>query len=46
MALAVEGAISVLFGEGRPAKEHVTRLLGKIMKVLKTEVVEIEEEEE
>jgi len=42
----VEGAIRVLFGGERPGKEHATRLLGKIMKVLKAEVVEVEEEEE
>jgi len=29
-----------------PGKEHATRLLGKIMQVLKAEVVEVEEEEE
>lgn len=45
-ALAVEGAMRVLFGGERPGKEHATRLLGKIMKVLKAEVVEVEEEEE
>jgi len=45
-ALAVEGAMRVLFGGERPGKEHATRLLGKIMKVLKSEVVEVEEEEE
>jgi len=45
-ALAVEGAMKVLFGGERPGKEHATRLLGKIMKVLKAEVVEVEEEEE
>jgi len=45
-ALAVEGAMRVLFGGERPGKEHATRLLGKIMKVLKAKVVEVEEEEE
>jgi len=44
-ALAVEGAMRVLFGGQRSGKEHATRLLGKIMKVLKAEVVEVEEEE-
>jgi len=45
-ALAVEGAMRVLFGGERPGKEHATRLLRKIRKVLKAEVVEVEEEEE
>jgi len=45
-ALAVEGAMRILFGGERPGKENATRLLGKIMKVLKAEVVEVEEEEE
>jgi len=45
-ALAVEGAMRVLLGGERPGKEHATRLLGKIMKVLKAELVEVEEEEE
>jgi len=45
-ALAVEGAMRVLFRGERPGKEHATRLLEKIMKVLKAEVVEVEEEEE
>jgi len=45
-ALVVEGAMRVLFGGERLGKEHATRLLGKIMKVLKAEVVEVEEEEE
>jgi len=45
-ALAVEGAMRVLFGGERPMKEQATRLLGKIMKVLRAEVVEVEEEEE
>jgi len=45
-ALVVEGAMRVLFGGERPGKEHATRLLGKIMKVLQAEVVEVEEEEE
>jgi len=45
-ALAVEGAMRVLFGGERPGKEHANRMLGKIMKVLKAEVVEVEEEEE
>ena len=44
--LAVEGAMRVLFGGERPGKEHATRLVGKIMKVLKVKVVEVEEEEE
>jgi len=45
-ALGVDGAMRVLFGGERPGKEHATRLLGKIMQVLKAEVVEVEEEEE
>ena len=45
-ALAVEGAMRVLFGGERPGKKHATRLLGKIMKVLKAEVVEVKEEKE
>jgi len=45
-ALAVEGAIRVLFGGESPRKEHTTRLLWKIMKVLKAEVLEVEEEEQ
>jgi len=44
--LAVEEAMKVLFGGERLGKEYATRLLGKIMKVLKAEVVEVEEEEE
>jgi len=36
----------VLFGGERSGKEHATRLLGNIMKVLKAEVVEVEEAEE
>jgi len=45
-ALAVEEAIRVLFGGERPGQEHATRLLEKIIKVLKVEVVEVEKEEE
>jgi len=44
--LAVEGAMRVLFVGERLGKEHTTKLLQKIMKVLKAEVVEVEEEEE
>jgi len=39
--LEVEGAMRILFGGERLGKEHATRLLGKIMKVLKAEVVEV-----
>jgi len=45
-ALAVEGAMRVLFGGERPGKEHASWVMEKIMKVLKVEVVEVEEEEE
>ena len=38
-ALAVEGVVRVLFRGERPGKEHATTLLGKIIKVLKAEVV-------
>ena len=44
-ALAVEEAVKALFGREQPCKEQATRLLGKMMKVLKAEVVEVEEEE-
>ena len=44
--LGVEGAMWVLFAGERPRKEYVNRLLGKIMKVLKAKVVEVDEEEE
>ena len=44
-ALAVEGAMRVLFRGERPRKEQATRLLAKIMKALRAEMVEVEEEE-
>ncbi|KAF8415940.1 hypothetical protein EV426DRAFT_709982 [Tirmania nivea] len=43
-ALAVEEAMKVLFwGQGRPGKELATRMLEKMMKVMRAEVVEIED---
>jgi hypothetical protein len=44
-ALAVEGAMQVLFGGERPDKERARRLLEKVMRVLRAEVVEVEDEE-
>jgi hypothetical protein len=44
-ALAVEGAMQVLFGGERPDKERAERLLEKVMRVLRAEVVEVEDEE-
>ena len=44
-ALAVEGAVRVLFGGERPNKSTAKRLLEKMMKVLQAEVVEEEEED-
>jgi len=44
--LAAEKAMRVLFAGERSGKEHATRLLGKIMKVLRALVVEVEKEEE
>ena len=43
-ALAVEGAVQVLFGGERPDKETAKQLLEKMMRVLKAEVVEIEDD--
>jgi len=43
-ALAVEDAVRMLFWGEKPDKETTTRLLEKVMKVMKAEVVEIEEE--
>ena len=43
-ALAVEAAIRALFVGERPHKETAKRLLQKVMKVLKVEVVEVEED--
>ncbi|RPB19646.1 hypothetical protein L211DRAFT_853028 [Terfezia boudieri ATCC MYA-4762] len=44
-ALAVENAVKMLFrGEGRPHKETARRLLEKVMRVMKAEVVEVEED--
>jgi len=40
-ALAVEGAVRVLFGGERPNKETTRQLLEKMMRVLRAEVVEI-----
>ena len=42
-ALAVEGAMRAMFGGERPHKETVKRLLEKVMKVMKAEVVEVED---
>ena len=39
-ALAVEGAVRVLFGGERPNTDTARRLLLKVMKVLKADVVE------
>jgi len=36
----------VMFGGERPGKECATRLLRKIMRVLRAKVVEVEEKEE
>jgi len=43
-ALAVKGAVRVLFGGERPDKSTTKRLLKKMMKVLRAEVVEEEED--
>jgi len=43
-ALAVEGAVRVLFGGERPNKSTAKWLLKKMMKVLRAEVVEEEED--
>ena len=43
-ALVVEAAIRTLFAGKRPHKETAKRLLEKVMKVLKVEVVEVEED--
>ena len=42
-ALAVEGAVRVLFGRERPNKRTTKQLIKKMMKVLQAEVVEEEE---
>ena len=44
-ALAVEGAVQVLFGGERPNKSTAKRLLKKMMNVLRAEVVEEEEDD-
>jgi len=44
-ALVVEGAVRVLFGGERPDKCTAKRLLKKMMKVLRAEVVEEEEDD-
>jgi len=44
-ALAVEGAVWVLFGVERPNKSTTKWLLKKMMKVLRAEVVEEEEDD-
>ncbi|RPB18286.1 hypothetical protein L211DRAFT_854263 [Terfezia boudieri ATCC MYA-4762] len=44
-ALAVENTVKMLFrGEGRQHKETARRLLEKVMRVMKAEVVEVEED--
>ncbi|KAF8451409.1 hypothetical protein BGX38DRAFT_1142119 [Terfezia claveryi] len=44
-ALAVEEAVKVLFrGKGRPDKETAGRMLRKMMKVMKAEVVEVDDD--